>query len=511
MYSNDSRTGMSSRNFTASIMGRLIGMFTSFVGRSIFVKVLSAEYLGLGGLFGNIFSVISLCELGFGAAICQSLYKPLAEENEYKVAAVVGYFTKVYRYVAFLTLMLGLFALPILPAFAAGDIDMRVITAAYLLFLIHSTFSYLLAPKCNLVVCDQRMYVVTLTRSVLGVVALVVQSVILVKTRNYILYLAARIAVLTVEDLIINFYADKKYPCLSLVRRVDREYKKSLYQNVKALMFHKVGGVLSRSTDSLLLTYFVGLSGMGKYSNYALVIGTVGAFFDVAVNAVAASVGNLGAKDRGQKSERVMRKLYFMNFWLLTVGTCVIVSVLNPFIELWLGKNMLFSNTEMLIIVASFYFSCIRDPVQIFVSTYGLYKQSRHIPIIRALLNLILSVMFVGKMGVSGVFLGTVLSTVLSPLCSEVKVLYKYGFSRKPREFFVEMFGYIAKSFVCAALCFLLTFGVKITPVGLVLRAVCAFCLSNALLLVMSAHDGYLQDAVMTVKGVCRRLLKSKL
>jgi O-antigen/teichoic acid export membrane protein len=90
---------------------------------------------------------------------------------------------------------------------------------------------------------------------------------------------------------------------------------------------------------------------------------------------------------------------------------------------------MLFSNVEMLIIVSSFYFSCIRDPVQIFVSTYGLFKESKYIPVVRAVANLVLSVIFVRKMGVSGVFLGTMLSTVMVPLFGEVRVLYKYGFS----------------------------------------------------------------------------------
>lgn len=511
MYNNDSRTRMSGKNFAVSVIGRIVGMITSFVGRSVFVRVLSAEYLGLGGFFGNIFSVISLCELGFGAAICQSLYKPLAEENEYKVAAVVNYFTRVYRRVAFATLCMGLLALPFLNSTVKSDIDNKIIVAAFLLFLVHSTFSYLLSPKCCLVVCDQRMYVVTAVRSIFGIAALVIQSVMLVKTGDYILYLSVRIAMLTIEDLFINYYADKKYPCLSLKMNVDKEYKKCLYSNVKALMFHKVGGVLSRSTDSILLTYFVGLSGMGKYSNYALVIGTVGAFFDVAVNAVSASVGNLGAVDRGDKSENVMRRLYFLNFWLLTVGTSVIVSVLNPFIELWLGKDMLFTTPQMLIIVSSFYFSCIRDPVQIFLNTYGLFRESRFIPIFRAIFNLVLSVLFVGKMGAAGVFLGTVLSTVLVPLCFEVKVLYKYGFGKNPREFFSEMFGYIVKSFISATLCFGMTCMIKITPTGLILRGISAFCLSNAVLLLISFDEKYFYDMINGAKNLSKRLRLSKL
>ena len=494
MNSKVSRTKMSKRNVTASIVARLVGIITSFAGRYVFVKVLSAEYLGIGGFFGNIFSVLSLCDLGFGAAISQSLYKPLAEGDEYRVSAIVRYFAKIYRRAAFIMLFLGISALPILPRIVKTQIDMSIISASFLLLVIHNFFSYILAPKCALVVCDQRMYVTAIVRSVFGVAALVIQSVLLVVTRNYIFYLASRIAVLLIEDLIINGYADKKYPFLAFKINVDKKYKKRLYENVKALMFHKIGGVLSRSTDSLLLTYFVGLSGMGKYSNYALVIGSIGAFFDVAINSVSASVGNLGAGDRGEKSERIMRTMYFVNFWLITVGTCIIVCVLNPFIELWLGKDMLFTNTEMLVIVASFYFSCIRDPVQIFVSSYGLFRQSRFIPITRALCNLVLSVVFVQKIGVAGVFLGTTLSTVLIPLFGETAVLYKHGFSLKARDFYREMMSYIGISVLCTVICFVLTYNVKISLLGIVSRGISAFCASNALLLLLCSGNGYFAE-----------------
>lgn len=511
MYSNSSRTDMSGRNFAVSLMGRLVGMVTSFAGRAVFVKVLSAEYLGLGGFFGNILSVVSMCELGIGAAIAQSLYKPLADNDEYAVAAIMNYYKKVSRLIAVVTFALGIGLMPILPGFVKADMDSDVVMAAFFMFVVHNTVSYLLVPKCALVVCDQRMYVVTAVRSVLGIAALVLQSTMLVLTGNYLMYLVSRILVLTVEDIIINIYADKKYPCLSFGARVSKQYKKSLFTNVKALVWHKTGGVVSRSTDSLLLTYFVGLTGMGKYSNYALVIGTIGAFFDVAINAVSASVGNLGAGDRGQKSENVMRKLYFMNFWLLTVGTSVIICTLNPFVQIWLGSDMLFSNWEMAVIVSSFYFSCIRDPVQIFVSTYGLFKESRFIPVLRAAANLLLSVLFVNKMGVAGVFLGTSLSTVLVPLFGEVNVLYKYGFSMKKREFCKEMISYIGISFLSVSLCFLLTYNVEITLVGVIMRGISSFCASNAILFVFCSESKYFSGVMSLLKRILIRRKRSDL
>ena len=490
---------MSGRNVSVSMVARIIGMITSFVGRSMFVRFLGTEYLGLGGFFGNIFSLVSLCELGMGAAVAQSLYKPLSTGDGYSVSAIVSYYSRFCRIVAIVSTLVSLAAMPVLPHFVKTNLAMTEIYGAYLLFVVHSGVSYLFLPKRCLVVCDQKMYVATFYRCIFSIIGLFFQCFVLIVTKNYLLYLAVRILVICADDVTINRYADRNYPYLEIKNKVSNGYKSKLFDNVKALMWHKIGGVVSRSTDSLLLTYFVGLSGMGKYSNYALIIGTVGAFFDVAVNAVGASVGNLGAVDRGIKSETVLRRIYFINFWLLTVGTSIFVSTLNPFIELWLGREMLFSNGEMFVIVASFYFSCIRDPVEIFVSTYGLFKESRHIPILRAMVNLVLSCVFVVKMGVTGVFLGTVLSIVTVPLFGEIRVLYKHGFSLDPTGFYKQVIGYILVSAISVFTCFFATYYFGINGVGIVARCLVSLCVSNGILLVTNGCNEFFCDTLSIV------------
>jgi len=280
------RTTMSGRNFMFSVISRTVGMITGLAGRTVFVRTLSSDYLGLGGFFGNIFSVISLCELGIGAAIAQSLYKPLAKGDDNQTAAVMNFYIKVNRIIAVITFFLSICAVPILPILAKGSVDRGQMLCAYMLFALHTSLSYILSPKKTLVVADQRMYVVSAVNTVTGIVSLILQSLVLVKTGNYIAYLLTRIVILTVRDALINYYADKKYTFLHKKITPDREYKGMIKKNVKALLWHKLGGTLCRSTDSLLISAFVGLSGMGKYSNYALVIGTVGAFFDVAIKIV---------------------------------------------------------------------------------------------------------------------------------------------------------------------------------------------------------------------------------
>ena len=61
-----SRTGLTKKNAAYSIINRIVTLVCNFICRSVFINILGGEYLGAGGMFGNVFAVLSLAELGFG-------------------------------------------------------------------------------------------------------------------------------------------------------------------------------------------------------------------------------------------------------------------------------------------------------------------------------------------------------------------------------------------------------------------------------------------------------------
>ena len=84
------RTSNSIRNSLFGMGSQIIIVLIGFCTRSISLKYLSEDYLGLNGLFSNVISILSLTELGFGTAAIFSLYKPLAEKDEQKIAALMN-------------------------------------------------------------------------------------------------------------------------------------------------------------------------------------------------------------------------------------------------------------------------------------------------------------------------------------------------------------------------------------------------------------------------------------
>ena len=85
------RTRNSIMNAAAAIVSNLITLIAGYILQIVFVNTLGKEYLGVNGLFSNIIALLGLIELGIGTAIVFHLYKPVANNDEKKIAALNSY------------------------------------------------------------------------------------------------------------------------------------------------------------------------------------------------------------------------------------------------------------------------------------------------------------------------------------------------------------------------------------------------------------------------------------
>ena len=93
---NDSRTENFVRNTSVGILMQIFSLVLSFVSRTIFIKLLTNDYLSINGLFSNILSTLSIVELGFGTALIYYLYKPVANNDKEEIKVILKYYKKVY-------------------------------------------------------------------------------------------------------------------------------------------------------------------------------------------------------------------------------------------------------------------------------------------------------------------------------------------------------------------------------------------------------------------------------
>jgi len=436
-----SRTGYSILNASVSSVIRILTIILGYVSRMVFVRMLDQYYVGINGLFLEYFKLLSLSELGISTAITYALYKPIAEGDTEKQKSVMDLYRRFYNIVAMVVLISGLLLFPFLDVLIKDNPSVEHLQLIYLLYLANTVVSYLFVYKKTLIDAHQRMYVSMWYYGVFLTLQYVLQMIILVCTKNFILYLVVFLICTLLHNILISQKASRLYPYIKekAIMPLSAEDKHGIANNIKAMFMHKIGSVVVANTDSLLISSMVGIVSTACYTNYRLVIGSVQQVLNQLFQGVSASIGNLGAEEDEKKLTDVFGSMFLVGFWVYGFSAVCLFELLDPFVALSFGEQYIFSVDITFILSLNFYLTGIRQPVLSFRDSLGLFWYDRYKSIAEAALNLIVSVLLAVFWGTAGVFWGTLISTVLVPLWVEPYVLYKHRFKQPLRSYFVKL------------------------------------------------------------------------
>ncbi|MFB3170667.1 sugar translocase [Neobacillus sp. 179-C4.2 HS] len=446
------RVENSLKNIIYGITGQLLSSVMGFIVRTVIIYTLGIEYVGIEGLFSSILIMLSLTNLGFDTAIIYSLYKPLAENNYYRVRALMNLYKKAYRIIGIIVLVIGLTILPFLPYLMNGKTHISNINIIYLLLLINSVSSYYFVYKQSIIIADQRNHIISKIHSLFIITSNLFQIAILLFSHNFIFVLTIQIMFRMIENLFISKKADNLYPYLNEKNndKLTKEERKEFFGDLYALLLYKVSGVMINGTDNIIISKFLGIYIVGIYSNYLLIISTINTFLGYLFYSITASIGNLNVNESPDKKHLIFNVLNFANFWIFGVCTVVLWNLINPFITLWVGNQFVFSNYIVFAILLNFYTTGLQTACTSFRETTGLFKKGKYRPIIAAIVNLLASLYLVQKIGVAGVLWGTVISRLLTYFWYDPYVIFKYVFQRSVKKYFIKYIFFLLLVFISA-------------------------------------------------------------
>lgn len=450
------RTQASLKNLTAAFIGQGLGILISFIARRVFISCLDEQYLGINGLFSNILSVLSLAELGVGTAMTFALYKPLAEGDIPVIKSLMRFYKRAYNGIGTAVLALAVLFVPIYPLFMDEVPDIPHLTAIYLLYAANTGISYFFTYKRTLIICDQKRYVATYYRYGFYCAMNIAQIIVLYATRNFLLFTAVQLMFTVLENIAVSAAADRMYPYLKEknILPLPSELLGDIKKNIRAMLMHRIGGVVVLSTDNILISKLVGLAAAGIYSNYYLITSALEKVIAQVFVSISAGVGSLNAEneDKTKLSESFYR-VFFMNFWIMGFCFVCLVCLFNPFIRIWLKtEELVFGMDTVVLIAAVFFLTGIRKTCLTYREAAGAFYYDRYKPIVEAAVNLAASILLARVMGVSGIFMGTVISTVTVCIWVEPYVMFKYVFKASPKKYFGRLLLYTAVTAVtCAA------------------------------------------------------------
>lgn len=501
----NTRTSNSFRNISAGLVAQIVGMILGFVSRTVFIKYLSAEYLGVSSLFSNILTMLSLAELGMASAFIYELYKPLSDKNKEQTAVILRYFRKAYSFVGIVILATGLLLLPFLhhiiaekPATITEDI--RLI---FLFYLISTSSSYFFSYKISMLDADQKISVSTLNNVQFLIGQNIVQILVLIFTQNFLLYLGVQIIFQFLSNIYISRIVNKQYPYLSEFNNVklSPEVKRNIITNVKATFLTKIGGVLVNATDNIFISMFVGLALLGKYSNYVMLFGLVSSFLMIIFSNIKSSVAHFVINENLERQREMFRTINFMNFVCFGLSALLIYFCINDFIQIWIGESYMLPTYIPLIMAVNFFMLGMQNGFWTFKGAYGFFRYGKYMVLGTAAVNLVLSYILGLQFGITGIITATVIARLVTNFWYDPYIVLKKGLKQNPilylRRFTLYIIILLAVGFSVYSIFTMIHSSIWLR---MLLKIVCIVLLYGLIIYVLMGKSPELRSAVSVLK-----------
>lgn len=489
------RKKSSFKNMITAVSSNVLTIIVGLVAQAVFIKILGSEYLGLNGLFSNVISMLGIVELGMGSAIIYNMYKPIAENDHEKIKSLMQFYKKSYRIITLIISIIGIMIIP----FIKYIVDIESVTVGinvylvYILFLLETICSYILSYKRSMLYADQKEYITNIIHMGYTILVNTMQLTFLYFTHDYYLYLIIKVMMRLVENIVISSYVNRRYSYLldNNVTKLDSKTEKDIFQKIKALFFHKIGTFIVSGTDNIIISKYLGLVTVGLYSNYYMIINAVQTVINHIIQATRASVGNLLVTESKTKQFDIFNKIRFVNFWISCFSSICIFVIMDSFITIWIGYKFVLPTKVLLVLVINFFIVSSRSTYGAFKEAAGIFYEDRFVPIIESLLNIVLSIIFVKKFGLMGVFMGTIASGLVLWCYSYPKYVYNKLFGRKISDYIKETIYYFIIFILIAGFTYSLAILISFDNVYLqfISNVLIALIVPNVIMLLLFSKD----------------------
>lgn len=415
------------RNVITGVGNKIILMILAFTTRTLFIKLLGAEYTGVSSLYTNILSVLSLAELGLGNVLMFYLYSAIKDKDENKICCLVSEFKRIYQVIIVVVLSIGLALIPFLGYIINSDLNYKEVVLYYCMYLINSVASYFVVYRTMVIAADQNGYITNIVSTVSTISMYILQITYLKIYKNFIGYLIIQVLCTILNNLVLNHIALRKYPFLKKHQTRENNIidKKELFKNIKATFLFKISDTILDQTDSIIISIMFGTSFVGYYYNYFLLITFIVAIAGIIANGLVASFGNLVAEGNTEHSYKMLRLAMLAFAVFGTVCTSCYASIVQEFIPVWIGPEYVKDYSWVIAILCVFYLRMVTNTMWMYRSAMGLFKEVQYINMIAALLNIVLSIIFGMWIGLPGVIVATAISRLFTSFWYEGKVLFK--------------------------------------------------------------------------------------
>lgn len=451
------RTKKATMNVLTGVLSLVFTSVLSFVISKLFVQSIGVQGSGLNSVYTNMISILSVSELGIAGAINFNLYRPVLERDYRKISLIMSFYKKCYQIIGTVIFVLALIVSKYVHLLVTDSTySKEFIQISFLVSAMSTVLSYFLAYHRNLIYAYQDNYFTVLIDFVVKIIFSAIQIFCLLIVKSYLLYLAVNLCQNIVCNLIVAIISKKRYPEINFgLKEKDKELEKRVMKDVKDLAVIQVSAVFINSTDAIIISKILGVLVAGIYSFYAQIINLLLGLINTIFSSLGASLGNLLAEDNEENTKKILNVLVYLCFFGGIFFASGLAGTIIPFIKFWLGTDFIIGKSTVIVLSVNLYIYIQRQVITYYLRTGGYHKKLVVPFLIEGVINLAVSIILAYTVGLTGVFVGTVVSALYGWIQNSY-VLFKI--------FNVEYWKYWSKQ-----LCFGLIFAIQLVISNLII------------------------------------------
>ena len=352
------KTKNASRNIVFGILMKIYQILLPFaIGTSIMYTI-GVEYLGLNSLFTSILQVLNLAELGVGSAMIFSMYKPIAEDDSITICALMALYRLYYRIIGGVILVAGLVLTPFIPKLISGSVppDMNIYIL-YLLNLLATVLTYwLFAYKNSILQAHQRTDVASKVTIITDTVKYILQIGALYFLHNYYLFVIVLLFSQILNNILTAIVANRMFPQFKPKGKLPKSEVKKINGKIKDLFTSHLGYTIVSSADTIVISAFLGVTVLAQYQNYYYIMSSIIGFMSIIYASITAGVGNSMLTNTKEQNYEEFKTFTLLVCFVSGICCACFMTLYQPFMTIWMGKNMLLSQSIVILLCVYFWF-----------------------------------------------------------------------------------------------------------------------------------------------------------
>lgn len=406
---NKKNTGTNLKiNTVTSLLMQITTIISGLVLPRLLLSTFGSDVNGLTSSISQFLNFFSVLEGGISGVVLAALYGPVAAKDDYRISEVVCAANKFLKKLGIGFLIYTAILTAIYPF--TNSIFSWPFSASLVVILSIGTFiQYYFSIVPQLIVrADNKVYVYNLVGILFNVfnVVLTILCIHVCPEIHIVKFVSA--LVFLIQPIVLNAYVKKHF-------EIDKncESDEGVIKNRWSGFGINLANIITTNTDVIVLTLLSTLKTVSIYTIYYSIANALKSILMSFGYGYQSILGQKVAQHDTKKMNYYFEQYEFVTYNISGVAFSCCICLIVPFVMIYTDgvtdtnyRQILFA----ILICLALYILCVREPYIQATYTAGLFKETQKFAFAEAIINIVVSIVFVKTLGLVGVAIGTVVS-----------------------------------------------------------------------------------------------------